>query len=83
MAIVFNCPFAASRWDNVLFAEIKFFNDSPVTSDVGFVKIVEQTSALTYQTDKASLSTEVLFVRLQVFCEVIDAVREEGDLAFC
>ena len=49
---------------NMLFAEIKFFDDRAVAGNVCFVQVVKQAATLTHQTDQAALRSEVLLVHL-------------------
>lgn len=65
-----------------LLSQLKVGQDSSVPFNVSVHEVVQQFFALTYQPQEALLSRKILFIRLQVFCEVIYAVREKCNLRF-
>lgn len=58
-------------------------DDSTVALDVTSLQIVEQCAALAYELCKRTGCAEILVVGLQVLGEVLDAEREESNLALC
>jgi len=65
-----------------LFSDTKLTDDGPVSGDVGLVKIIEETTALTYKRNECTLGGKVFPERFQVLCEVIDTLGEQSDLTF-
>ena len=57
-------------------------DDRAVTVDVLADQIVQKAAALAYKRFERAGGGVVLVVLLQVFGEVLDALREESDLAF-
>ncbi len=63
-------------------AEFRLCDDGAVTVDVLADEIVEQRTALTYQTLECAGGGEVFVVLFQVLGEVFDTDGEQGDLLF-
>ncbi len=63
--------------------EAKFGNDLPISFDVGSFHVREQASALPDHLQQALTAVMVLCMRPEVLGEVVDAIREDGNLNFC
>ena len=75
-----NYPFSIINYQ--LLTDIELVDKLTIALQVGVLEIIQEASALTYQTDKAALCSEVFLVLLEVFSKVIDAKREQRDLSF-
>ena len=62
--------------------ELLLGDDSTVAVDILTDQVIEQAATLTYEGLQSACSSVVLVVGLQVLGEMLDADREEGDLAF-
>ena len=65
-----------------LFTKIQFLNYGTVPVNVLSFQVIEQGTPFTDQSDQCALRAEILFVYLEVFCEVINAKSKKSDLAF-
>src|SRR5512147_1431769 len=70
------------RWyrGQTLLADAKFRNYAFVALGVVFLEVVEQTTPLADQHQKAAPGRVVLFVRLEVLRQLANALTQEGDL---
>ena len=75
-------PFLTLGPCGLLFSDIEFLDDRPVTLDVLGLQVFEKAPALPYQTDKGTFGHEVLLIAFEVFGQVLDLHGEEGDLRF-
>ena len=57
-------------------------DDCAVTIDVLANQVIQEAAALTYENLQSASGSEVLVVLLQVLGQVLDALREQSDLAF-
>lgn len=63
-----------------LFSDTELTDDGPVSGDIGLVKIIEETTALTHKGDERTLGGKILPECFQVLGEVIDTLGEQSDL---
>ena len=63
-----------------LFPDAQGCNDRPVTLDVNFLKVVEQTATLTDHLQQTATGMVILLVSLEVLGEVVDALCEQSNL---
>lgn len=63
-----------------LFPGAQGCNDRPVTLDVNFLKVVEQTATLTDHLQQTATGMVILLVSLEVLGEVVDALCEQSNL---
>jgi len=63
-----------------LLTQIELLSDCLITVDVSCVEVIQQTAALADHQEQAATGTMVLLVYLQVFGEMVDALREQGNL---
>src|SRR5690606_22888073 len=61
-------------------AQSKLLDQRTVTCDVGVLEVAEQTAALTHHEEQATTRVVVVLVVLEVFGEVLDALRQHSDL---
>ena len=66
-----------------LSAQAKSLHDGTIASDVAVVQIVEQRTTLTNENGQRTSCVVILVILLQVLCQVLDAIREQGNLALC
>ena len=57
-------------------------DDCAVTIDVLANQVIQEAAALTYENLQSACGSVVLVVLLQVLGQVLDALREQSDLAF-
>ena len=67
----------------VLLTQTECLDDCTVAVDVAALEVVEQRTALTYETGEGTLGAVVLAVLLHVLRKVLDTEREQCNLAFC
>ena len=67
-----------------LAADTEFFlgDDRTIAVDILADQVVEKATALTYESLKCTGCSVILVIALEVLCKVLDADREERDLAF-
>ena len=65
-----------------LFTDTELADNGPVPGDVGFIKIIQQTAALSDKSDQCTLGGEIFFRGFQMVGEMIDALSEQSDLTF-
>ena len=71
----------ARRPDDALLTQTQSLNDSTVAVDVALLQVVQEGTTLTYETGQGTLGAVVLAVLLHVLGEVLDAEREQCNLA--
>jgi hypothetical protein len=83
------CEFPTSRktgetWGTpcprMLFADAEFGNNALVTLGIVFLEVVEQTTPLAHQHEKAAARAVVFLVRLEVLRQLANALAEQRDL---
>ena len=68
---------------NDLFSKSEFFDQLAVTLEVLLAEIGQQTFSFANQLHQPAVRRKILFVRLQMFGDTIDPLRQQGDLSFC
>jgi hypothetical protein len=63
-----------------LVAEPKVANDLPISAYVGLLEVLEKTAALANHLEESSSAVVVLGMGLEVVRQVIDAIRQDGNL---
>jgi len=66
----------------VLFPESQTFDYISVTFNIIIFNVVEQSSSLTYQLQKAAAGMMILFVRFKMLGQIFDPCTEQGNLNF-
>ena len=61
-------------------AQLELLGDGLVTVDVGVVEVIQQTAALTDHHQQSPPRTVVLLAVLQVFRQMVDALRQQSNL---
>ena len=64
----------------LLAAQPMLGDDGAVSLDVQVTNVIKQTTSLTDHQKKTTPGVMVTLVHLEVFVEVVDALREDGDL---
>ena len=72
----------ASGSGTKLFAKPQSFNDGAVSFDFLLHEVFQKTAALTNHFQKTTTGMMVFLVVLQVFCQIADAFRKNGNLDF-
>ena len=70
----------ASGSGTKLFAKTQSFNDGAVSFDILLHEVIQKTAALTNHFQKTTTGMMVFLVVLQVFCQIADAFRKNGNL---
>ena len=65
-----------------LAAQAETLNELLVAADILALQVVEQAAALTDHDQETTTAVEVLLVGLEVFGQVADTLRQDGDLDF-
>ncbi len=65
-----------------LFSDTELTDDSPVSGNVGFVEVIEQTPTLTNEGDECTLGGEIFPECFQVIRKMVDPLGEQSDLRF-
>jgi len=67
--------------ENGLFPETEFLDQSAVACEIMLAEVVEQALTLAHHFHQPAVGGKVLFILLQVLRNVVDPLRQEGDLA--
>jgi len=67
---------------NVLLSDVQLIDYRTVTLNVNLGKIVKQVTAMSDHLEKTAAAVVVLFVILQMLCEIVDAFCENSNLNF-
>ena len=71
----------SSRMHNDLFSKSEFFDQLAVTLEVLLAEKGQQAFSFTNQLHQSTVRGKILFVRLQMFGDTIDPLRQQGDLS--
>jgi hypothetical protein len=63
-----------------LFAQLQFFRDVLITTQINVLQIIEQATALADHYQQPATRAVIFFVRLQMFRQMVDAMREQRNL---
>ena len=66
-----------------LLTQAESLDDGTIAVDVATLEVVEQGATLTYEASKSTFGAVVLAVLLHVLGQVLNAIGEQSDLAFC
>lgn len=64
----------------ILLTDAQFLDDSAVSSDVLFHQVIEQVPSASDHLQQATTGMMVVFMLLQMLCQIVDSSGEDGDL---
>lgn len=69
-------------WEKRLFPETEFFDQSAIAFQVMLAEVVEQALALADKLHESTMGGKILLICLKVLGNVVNAFRNQGNLAF-